>query len=175
MNMYRILAEQQGSGGNPTLIADPSVNIVDTVNNPGTHSIFDEHDTDHQESSHTGSQQMIVSSPPESPPAYSKFDEVDKAAASIDSGMIYMESKMTSLDSRTLSIDSKEHSMESKLRSMSSNIEQMMDTQTFLKMDFGRHKHIFHAKMDTLAGNTSSQTALETSLSACWTATPADH
>ncbi|KZV25147.1 hypothetical protein F511_42008 [Dorcoceras hygrometricum] len=33
------------------------------------------------ESSHTGSQQMIVSSPPESPPVYSKLDEVDKVVA----------------------------------------------------------------------------------------------
>ncbi|KZV18551.1 protein transport protein sec31-like [Dorcoceras hygrometricum] len=72
---------------------------------------------DSSESSHTGSQRMIISSTSNSPHANSKLDEV-------------------------------------------------MDTQTFLKLEFGCHKHIFHANMDTLVGNvTSSQTALETSIS----------
>ncbi|KZV55729.1 hypothetical protein F511_12564 [Dorcoceras hygrometricum] len=138
----------------------------------GTHSFLDEHGTDHHdpspsnlrkvtytpdceedtwlsflessESSHTGSQRIIISSPPDSPHANFKLEEVDKDVASIDSRMIYMDSKLTSMDSRTLSIDSKMHSMESKLRSMNSNIEQLMDTQNCLKLDFGRHKNIIY-------------------------------
>ncbi|KZV42557.1 hypothetical protein F511_19911 [Dorcoceras hygrometricum] len=58
-----------------------------------------------------GSQQIIIPSPPDSPQAISKLDEVDKPVASIDSRMIYMESKLTYVDSRILSIDSKMHSM----------------------------------------------------------------
>ncbi|KZV22780.1 hypothetical protein F511_15525 [Dorcoceras hygrometricum] len=92
------------------------------------------------ESSHTGSQRIIFS-PPDRPHANSKLDGVDKVVPSIDSRMIYMESKLTSLDSRTLYIDSKMHSMDSKLHSLNSNIEQLMDTLTSLKLDFGRHKH----------------------------------
>ncbi|KZV18949.1 hypothetical protein F511_03465 [Dorcoceras hygrometricum] len=95
----------------------------------------------------------------------SNTDGVDKVVASLDSRMIYMESKMTSVDSSTLSIDSKMHSMESELRSMNSHIEQLIDTQTFFKLDFGRYKHIICDKVDKLTGNvTSSQTALETGI-----------
>ncbi|KZV25285.1 receptor-like protein kinase [Dorcoceras hygrometricum] len=39
----------------------------------------------------------------------------------------------------------------------------LMDTQTSLKLDFGRYKNIFYGKVDMLAANvTTSQTALET-------------
>ncbi|KZV39064.1 auxin response factor 9-like [Dorcoceras hygrometricum] len=56
-------------------------------------------------------------------------------------------------------------SMEFKLRSMNSHIERLLDTQTFLKLDFGRHKCILYEKVDTLASTVkSSQTALKTSL-----------
>ncbi|KZV40130.1 hypothetical protein F511_39301 [Dorcoceras hygrometricum] len=159
---------------------DPSVHIADTVNNPGLDPTSEDNNADHQgpnrshiqmdafttdseedtrlsfldnsESSHTGSQQMIISSPPppDSPQANSKIEEVYKVVASIDSRIIYMEPKLTSVDSMTLSIDSKMHSMESKLRSMNSNIEQLMDTQTFLKLDFGRYKHIIYDKVDNV-------------------------
>ncbi|KZV48562.1 hypothetical protein F511_25685 [Dorcoceras hygrometricum] len=185
--------EQQGSGGNPTPIEDPSVHIVDIVNNPGTHSFLDEHGTDHQDqspsnlcivtytldseedtrlsflesfkSSHTGSQRMFISSPPDSPQANSKLDEVYKVVASIDSRMLYMESKMTSVDSRTLSLDSNMQPMEFKIRSMNSHIKQLVDTQNILKLDFRRHKGIIYEKVETLASTIkSSQTALETSL-----------
>ncbi|KZV14038.1 hypothetical protein F511_44558 [Dorcoceras hygrometricum] len=185
--------EQQGSGGNPTQIEDPSVHIVDISNNPGTHSFLDEHGTDHQdpspsnlrmvtytphseedtwlsflkisESSHAGSQWMFISSPPDSPQANSKLDEAEKVVASIDSRMIYMEPKLTSVDSRTLSLDSKMQSMEFNFRSLNSHIERLLDTQTFLKLDFGRHKGIIYEKVDTLTSTVkSSKTTLETSL-----------
>ncbi|KZV53922.1 hypothetical protein F511_03925 [Dorcoceras hygrometricum] len=48
------------------------------------------------------------------------------------------------------SIDSKMHSMESKLHSMNSNIEQLMHTQTFLKLEFGCYKHIIYDKQQQL-------------------------
>ncbi|KZV27980.1 hypothetical protein F511_25857 [Dorcoceras hygrometricum] len=182
--------EQQGSGGNPTPIENPPVNIVDTANNPRTLSTFDEHGPDHQspspsnlrvvtftpdseedtrlsflessESSHAGSQRMFI---PDSPEANSKLDEVDKVVSSIDLRMIYMEYKLTSVDSRMLYTDSKLKSMEFKLRSMNSQIEQLLDTQTFLKLDFRQHKGIIYDKVDTLDSIVkSSQTALETSL-----------
>ncbi|KZV36831.1 hypothetical protein F511_03555 [Dorcoceras hygrometricum] len=99
------------------------------------------------------------------PRAFTKLDEVEKAVASIDSRMIYMESKLTSVDSRMLSIDSKMHSMEFKVRSMGSHIEQLLDTQTFLKLDFGLHKGVINDKVDTLTRTVkTSQTALETSI-----------
>ncbi|KZV56824.1 hypothetical protein F511_25870 [Dorcoceras hygrometricum] len=153
--------DQQGSGIDPTLIVDPFVNIVDTVQNP----IFNEHDTDYQGPSPSNLRMVAYTDPPESPHDKSKLDEVDKVVASIDSRMIYMESKLTSLDSRTLSTDSKMHSMESKICSINSNIEQPMDTRTSLKLDFGRYKNIFYEKVDKLAANvTTYQTVLETSL-----------
>ncbi|KZV26596.1 hypothetical protein F511_34992 [Dorcoceras hygrometricum] len=151
---------QLGSGSDPTLIVDPSVYLVDTVQDPESHTIFNEHDTDHQ-----GLSPSNLRMSPSSPHDNSKLVEMDKPVASIDSRMMYMESNLTSLDSRTLSIDLKMHSMESKLCSMGSHIEQLMDTQTSLKLDFGRHKHIVYDKVNQLAGNvTSSQTALETSI-----------
>ncbi|KZV49845.1 hypothetical protein F511_43272 [Dorcoceras hygrometricum] len=42
--------------------------------------------------------------------------------------------------------DSNMQSMEFKLRSMNSHIEQLLNTQTFLKLDFGRHKFIIYEK-----------------------------
>ncbi|KZV44887.1 hypothetical protein F511_31001 [Dorcoceras hygrometricum] len=50
-NYLDVQQEQQGSGGNPTPIADPSVHIVDIAINTGTHSFLDEHGTDHQDPS----------------------------------------------------------------------------------------------------------------------------
>ncbi|KZV52733.1 hypothetical protein F511_16948 [Dorcoceras hygrometricum] len=121
------------------------------------------------ESSHAGSQRMFISSPPDSTQAISKLDEVDNAVASIDSRMIYMESKLTYVDSRTLSIDSKMQSMEFKLRSMISHIERLLDTQTFLKLDYGHHKGIIYEKVDTFSSTgKSSQTALEPVLFVNW-------
>ncbi|KZV38374.1 U-box domain-containing protein 9-like [Dorcoceras hygrometricum] len=43
---------QQGFGSDPTLIVDPFVNLVDTVQDPRSHPIFNVHDTDHQGPSH---------------------------------------------------------------------------------------------------------------------------
>ncbi|KZV23148.1 nuclear matrix constituent protein 1-like protein [Dorcoceras hygrometricum] len=174
----------KGSTNNPTQLEDPSVNIAGTANTLGPDPTSEENNTGHQghnpsliqmvaftansdedtrlsflnssESSRTSSQRMIISSPPDSPHANSKLEEVNKFVASIDSRMVYMESKLTSVDSMTLSIDSKMHSMESKLRSMNSHIEQLMDTQTFLKLDLGRHKNIIYDKVDKLDGNVTS-------------------
>ncbi|KZV22855.1 WPP domain-interacting tail-anchored protein 1-like [Dorcoceras hygrometricum] len=165
----------RGFTDNPTQLEDRSVQIVDSANNPGLDSTSEDNNADHQgsnpshlqmvaftadskeetrlsfldssESSHTSSQRMIISSPPDSPHDNTKLDEVDKVVASIDSRMIYVESKLTSVDLRTLSIDSKMHFMESKLRSMNSIIEQLMDTQKILKLDFGRYKHIIYDKL----------------------------
>ncbi|KZV56917.1 hypothetical protein F511_21808, partial [Dorcoceras hygrometricum] len=126
--------QKQGHTDNPTQLEDPSVHIADTVNYPDS-----EEDTclfflDSSESSHTGSQRMIISIPPDSPHANTKLDEVDKAVASIDSRMIYMESKLTSVDSRTLSIDSKMHSMD--LNFLAGQQQQLTTDLDMVKMQF---------------------------------------
>ncbi|KZV17971.1 filament-like plant protein 1 [Dorcoceras hygrometricum] len=140
--------QQQGSTDNPTQPEDPSVNITDTVKNPGPDPTSEDNNTDHQgpNPSHL---QMV---------AYTADSEEDTRLS-------FLEVQVDLFGLKTLSIDSKMHSMESKLCSMNSNIDQMMDTQKSLKLEFGRHKHIFHDKMNTLAGTvTSSQTALKTSI-----------
>ncbi|KZV57268.1 zinc finger CCCH domain-containing protein 8-like [Dorcoceras hygrometricum] len=192
--------EQPGSGGNLTQLKDHSVDIEDTINNPGPNPISEEHNTDHQgpnpsnlqmvaynpdseenthiffledsDSSNTGSQHLIISNPPESPPTNFKLDEVYKVVASVDSRMIYIESKMTSLNSRMLSVDSRVvsmdsevNSMDSRLKSMDSKLAELLKTQSYMKHNSGLYHRTFYDKVDTLAANvTTSQTALETSL-----------
>ncbi|KZV32649.1 hypothetical protein F511_33423 [Dorcoceras hygrometricum] len=124
-------------------------------------------DNEHRahESSHIGSQRMIISSPHESPPAYSKLEEVYKVVSSIDSSMIYMESKLTSLYSRVLSVDSRMMSMDSRLKNMDSKLEELLRTRPFVKNQSGLYHRTLYDKVDTLATNvTSSQTTLETNL-----------
>ncbi|KZV37625.1 hypothetical protein F511_11247 [Dorcoceras hygrometricum] len=185
--------QQQGSSNNPTQLADPSVNIAGIANTLGPDLTPEDNNADHQgpnpsplqmvaftedseedtrlsflnssEYSHTSSQRMIISTPPDSLHANSKLEEVDKVVASIDFWMVYVEPKLTSVDSSTLSIDSKMHSRKSKRRSLNSHIEQLMDTQTFLKLYLGRHKNIIYDKVEKVARNvTSFQTTLETSI-----------
>ncbi|KZV30493.1 nuclear matrix constituent protein 1-like protein [Dorcoceras hygrometricum] len=52
------------------------------------------------DSSHAGSQQMFISSPPASPHAGSKLKEVEKIVASLDSRIMSIDSRMLSMDSR---------------------------------------------------------------------------
>ncbi|KZV55385.1 hypothetical protein F511_03866 [Dorcoceras hygrometricum] len=109
-------------------------------------------------SSHTGSQQVFVTSPPASHHTNNKLEEVEKVIASLDS-------RIMSMDSRMLSMDSKVQPMDSRLESMDSKIEQFLNVQTFLKHDFGTYKRAFYDKMDTMDGNVkSSQTSMETTV-----------
>ncbi|KZV40293.1 hypothetical protein F511_33509 [Dorcoceras hygrometricum] len=112
----------RSSGSDPTLIVDPSVNIADTVNNPGPDPTSVDNNADHKGPNPSHIQMVAFTADCEEEPTYSS-------------------------------------STAQNLPTM------MMDTQTSLKVDFGRHKHVFHDKMNTLADNvTSYQTALETSI-----------
>ncbi|KZV33795.1 zinc finger CCCH domain-containing protein 8-like [Dorcoceras hygrometricum] len=185
--------QQPGSGETPTQIEDPSVDIGDTVNNPGPNPNSEDNNAYHQGPNPSDLQMVaytadieentpslssrspnlltlahnkcFISSPPESPPTNSKLDEMDKIVASIDSRMIYMESKMTSLESRMLSVDSRVVFMDSKLKSMDSKLEELLRTQSFMKNQSGLYHRTFYDKVDTLAANViTSRTELETSL-----------
>ncbi|KZV33617.1 patatin-like protein 2 [Dorcoceras hygrometricum] len=162
--------EQPSSGENPTQLDDPSVNIVDHVNNLGTNPISEESNTDHQgptpstlpmvvytaerkedtrisfledsDSSHTGSQQVFVTSPPASPHTGSRLEEVKNIVASWDS-------RIRSIDSWMLSMDSKLKSVDSRLGSMDSKIEQLLNLQSFIKQDIGTSRRAFYDKIDT--------------------------
>ncbi|KZV16263.1 hypothetical protein F511_16069 [Dorcoceras hygrometricum] len=121
--------EQQSSSESPTHSEDPSVPNDDHVHNLGPNLISEVNNTDHQGpnpstlqmvvytgeseedtrisfieetySSHAGSQQVFISSPPESPNIGSKLEEVEKVVASLDSRIMSMDSRMLSMDSKT--------------------------------------------------------------------------
>ncbi|KZV27764.1 cleavage and polyadenylation specificity factor, 73 kDa subunit [Dorcoceras hygrometricum] len=89
-------------------------------------------------------QQIIVSGPQANLDADIKLKEVQKVIVSLDS-------KVKSMDSRVVSLEFK--------------VEALLNTQTFMKNDFGIYKRAFYEKFDALEANvTSSQTQLETSL-----------
>ncbi|KZV29330.1 dystroglycan-like [Dorcoceras hygrometricum] len=108
--------------------------------------------------SNTRSQQMLISSPPISPHAGSKLEEVEKIVASLDY-------RVMSIYSRMLPMDSKVKSVDSRLGSMDSKLEQLLNLQSFVKHNIGHSRRAFYDKIDTVAGNVkSSQTALETTV-----------
>ncbi|KZV22787.1 hypothetical protein F511_24834 [Dorcoceras hygrometricum] len=110
--------ELPSSGENPTQFEDPYVNTADHVNNLGTNPISEENYMDHQgptpstqqmvvytgdseedtrisfledsDSSHTGSQQMFISSHLASPHASSKLEEVEKSTRSVLGKCVYL-------------------------------------------------------------------------------------
>ncbi|KZV16280.1 hypothetical protein F511_38297 [Dorcoceras hygrometricum] len=97
-----------------------------------------------EDSSHDGSQQVFVSSPPDTPHADSKLAEVEKVVASLDSRMISMDSQVKSIDLRVKSMDSR-------LGSLDSKVEQFLNIQTFMKHNFGTYKRGFYDRMYTVA------------------------
>ncbi|KZV55077.1 hypothetical protein F511_31614 [Dorcoceras hygrometricum] len=120
------------------------IDFLDSKNNEG--------------SSHDGSQQVLVSSPPATTHADTKLEAVEKVVVSLDS-------LMDSMDSTVQDIDSRVKSMDSRLGSLDSKVEQLLNVQTFLKHDFGIYKRGFYDWMETVAANvTSSQTSLEINL-----------
>ncbi|KZV28268.1 hypothetical protein F511_20033 [Dorcoceras hygrometricum] len=147
------------SDGNNTDQQGPSPSnlqmVVYNVHREENTRISYEEDVD---SSPTGSQQVFVSSPPESLNADIKLEEVKKVVVSLDS-------KVVSLYSKVISLVLNVHSMNSRVVSLDSKVEELLNIQTFMKHDFNNYKRGFYDKMDMVAANvTSSQTSLETSL-----------
>ncbi|KZV30161.1 hypothetical protein F511_16048 [Dorcoceras hygrometricum] len=130
-NLLGAQLEQPSSGVNPIQFEDPSVNNADHVNNMDKNPISEENNMDHQgptpstlqtvvytaeseddtrisfledsDSSHAGSQQVFVTSPPASPHTGSKLEEVEKIVSSLDSNIMSIDSRMLSMDSKVKS------------------------------------------------------------------------
>ncbi|KZV51499.1 hypothetical protein F511_35437 [Dorcoceras hygrometricum] len=155
-----------GSTDNPTQLADPSVDIADTANTLGPDPTSEDNNADHQGPIlhlsiwlHLRQTVKRTSAYPSST-AQNLPTPVLKELSYPDD-LYGVQANLCGLKDTLYRF--KDASMESKLRSMNSHIEQLMDTQTFLKLDVGCHKNIIYDKVDKLASNvTSSQTALET-------------
>ncbi|KZV39132.1 hypothetical protein F511_11719 [Dorcoceras hygrometricum] len=119
--------EQPSSIESPTQSEDPYIHNEDHVHNLGPNPISEVNNTDHQgpnlsnlqmvvytrereentrisfeedtDSSHGGSQQVFVSSPPAIHHADTKLEEVERVISSLDSRIMSMDSRMISMDS----------------------------------------------------------------------------
>ncbi|KZV23858.1 hypothetical protein F511_26852 [Dorcoceras hygrometricum] len=156
--------EQQGSGANLTQIEDPSVNIEDTVNNPGPTPISEEHNTDHQGPNPSNLQMVSYTTDSEENTHISFLEDSDSSIPVHNKYLYPVPSKVLLLTPSSKKW-TKLWLQLLELKSMDSKLEELLLAQQFMKNHSGIYHRTIYEKVDTLAANvTTSQTALETSL-----------